>query len=176
MITNHARGENRSCPCPRSSLARHRSTMMQLASRHRAGPSSRHAAINRIRIPVFRRDKLFSTIVRGSRPVGRRHRYVNRATVSVHDDVVSIRNYRRCDASSPVNRNIPRRRRLLYLPNLFAHHEHHPSERVPSPPPVPSRGSFYFLFPLRTVLYIYIDGLVGLISLAPDRPAAISLA
>lgn len=99
--------------------------------------------------------------------------YVNRATVSGHGDVVFIRNYWRYNATSPVNRNIPWRRQLLYLPNLFAHHEHHPSERVPRPSrsallslalSLSPRVSFYSLFPPpRQVLY----RLVGLISWHP---------
>lgn len=87
-----------------------------------------------------------------------------------HADIVFIRNYRHCSTSSPlIERSCPLPiRQPLYLSNLFAHHEHHPSGDLPlSLRAFLSSGLFfyYFLFPYTTGLII--SRLVGLISWHP---------
>lgn len=91
-------------------------------------------------------------------------------------DIVFIRNYRHYNVSSALIEHSspsPYPCHLLYLSNLFAHHEHHPSDDIPLSPcaPLSRRNFFYFLFPYTTGLVI--SRLVNL--LAPDRRAVIRL-
>lgn len=99
-------------------------------------------------------------------------------------DIVFIRNYRYYNVSSRlIEHSSPPPRPLhlllhpLYLSNLFAHHEHHPSEgRLPSSLCAPPSLGFFFLIfssPLHDWSYNIETGRANL--LAPDRRTVIRL-